>query len=45
MKKSWLADELYQVRNIRPGFRYGLWLGLANAAFETYISRGSHPGP
>nr|WP_245614344.1 electron transfer flavoprotein-ubiquinone oxidoreductase [Legionella massiliensis] len=42
-QNSWLAKELYQVRNIRPGFRYGLWVGLANAAFETYISRGKAP--
>jgi electron-transferring-flavoprotein dehydrogenase len=27
--------ELHRVRNIRPGFRRGLWLGLANAAVET----------
>jgi electron-transferring-flavoprotein dehydrogenase len=27
--------ELHKVRNIRPGFRRGLWLGLANAALET----------
>jgi electron-transferring-flavoprotein dehydrogenase len=27
--------ELYKVRNIRPGFRRGLWPGLANAALET----------
>src|SRR5450631_2388599 len=25
--------ELHKVRNIRPGFNRGLWLGLANAAF------------
>ncbi|WED44639.1 electron transfer flavoprotein-ubiquinone oxidoreductase [Legionella cardiaca] len=43
MKASWLAKELYQVRNIRPGFRYGLWLGLANAAFETYVTFGKSP--
>lgn len=43
IKKSWLADELYRVRNIRPGFRHGLWFGLANAAFETYISQGKSP--
>ena len=29
------AWELQQVRNIRPGFRWGLWLGLLNAALET----------
>ncbi len=27
--------ELHKVRNIRPGFRRGLWTGLANAALET----------
>ena len=27
--------ELYKVRNIRPGFRGGMWFGLANAALET----------
>lgn len=40
---SGIADELKSVRNIRPGFRYGLWFGLANAAFETYISYGNSP--
>ncbi len=29
--------ELEKVRNIRPGFRYGLWLGLANAGLETLL--------
>lgn len=29
------ARELQRVRNIRPGFRWGLWAGLANAALET----------
>ncbi len=36
---AWRASvggrELYKMRNIRPGFRRGLWLGLANAALET----------
>jgi electron-transferring-flavoprotein dehydrogenase len=35
--------ELYQVRNIRPGFNRGLMFGLANAAFETYVTRGRSP--
>lgn len=38
---SQLAKELYQVRNIRPGFRHGLWIGLLNAFLETYITWGS----
>ena len=29
------AKELYKVRNIRPGFRWGFWAGLANAVLET----------
>ena len=40
---SWVAKELYSVRNIRPGFRYGLLGGLLNAAFETYLSMGRSP--
>jgi len=27
--------ELHKVRNIRPGFRWGLWGGMLNAAIET----------
>ncbi len=29
------AHELHKVRNIRPGFKHGMWCGLANAALET----------
>lgn len=34
-KKSWVYEELYKVRNIRPGFHWGLWTGLIHAAFQT----------
>jgi electron-transferring-flavoprotein dehydrogenase len=34
--------ELRKVRNIRPGFRAGLWLGLANAGLET-VTAGRMP--
>lgn len=43
VSQSWMADELYRARNIRPGFRLGLFAGLANAAFELYISKGKSP--
>ncbi len=44
IKQSWLWSELESVRNIRPGFaKFGLFGGLINAAFETYISRGKSP--
>ena len=35
LQESWLWKELYKVRNIRPGFSKGLWLGLAHAALDT----------
>ncbi|MGH6968686.1 MAG: electron transfer flavoprotein-ubiquinone oxidoreductase, partial [Stellaceae bacterium] len=40
---SWVWPELRVARNIRPGFRWGLWAGLAHAAFDTYILRGKAP--
>lgn len=43
LEQSWIADELKAVRNIRPGFRWGLLPGLINAAIETYITRGKSP--
>lgn len=43
IKTSSIGRELYKVRNIRPGFKYGLYVGMLNAAFETYISRGHSP--
>ena len=43
LKDSWLWQELHKVRNIRPGFKKGLWLGLANAALDSYIFRGKMP--
>ncbi|MBI1276082.1 FAD-binding protein [bacterium] len=43
VQKSWVAEELKAVRNIRPAFRFGLWLGLGYAALEQYIFRGRMP--
>ncbi len=34
-ENSWLHKELHKVRNIRPGFHKGLWLGMIHAAFQT----------
>jgi len=34
--------ELHKVRNIRPGFRGGLWVGIANAGLET-VTMGKLP--
>ena len=43
LKSSWVWDELYRARNIRPGFQKGLWVGFANAGLDTYIFRGRAP--
>lgn len=43
LRQSWVWDELSVVRNIRPGFKYGLLPGLANAALESYVTRGRSP--
>ena len=43
VESSWLWAELYKVRNIRPAFAKGLWLGMGYAALETYLFRGKAP--
>ena len=35
LRASAVGRELRRVRNIKPGFKRGLWFGLANGAFET----------
>lgn len=40
LQKSWVAEELYLVRNIRPAFHKGLWRGLIYSALETLVARG-----
>jgi electron-transferring-flavoprotein dehydrogenase len=44
VRESWVGDELFAVRNIRPGFhKWGLLGGLLNAGLETYVLRGKAP--
>jgi len=43
LAQSWVWPELHAARNIRPGFRWGLWAGLAHAALDTYVFRGKAP--
>ncbi|MBI1206290.1 MAG: NAD(P)-binding protein [Azospirillum sp.] len=43
LKGSWLWDELYRVRNVRPSFQYGLLPALAYSAVDTYLFRGRAP--
>lgn len=51
LKKTWVWDELYAVRNIRPSFKWGFWGALLYSGLDTYLFRGkapwtiSHHGP
>lgn len=43
VRQSWIVKELRLVRNIRPSFRFGLWLALLYSAIDSYIFRGHAP--
>jgi electron-transferring-flavoprotein dehydrogenase len=43
LKQTWLWDELYRVRNIRPSFYNGLWAGVMYAGIDQYLFRGKAP--
>jgi len=43
MRKSWVWDELYKVRNVRPAFKWGLFAAIAYSALDTVILRGRAP--
>jgi len=43
LKQTWLWDELYRVRNIRPSFYNGLWAGVIYAGIDQYLFRGKAP--
>jgi electron-transferring-flavoprotein dehydrogenase len=44
LKQSWLWEELYKVRNVRPAFaKFGRWGGFVYSAFDTVVMRGKAP--
>lgn len=43
IKTSAIIPELYQVRNLRPGFHFGFWAGIIMAAIDQYLLRGHAP--
>ena len=42
-RHSWLFDELWRVRNIRPSFHWGFWPALVYSAIDTYVFKGNAP--
>jgi electron-transferring-flavoprotein dehydrogenase len=43
LRSTWLWDELYRVRNVRPSFYAGLWSGVMYAGIDHYLFRGKAP--
>tara|TARA_R110002110_G_scaffold186923_4_gene394139 strand:+ start:265 stop:1890 length:1626 start_codon:yes stop_codon:yes gene_type:complete len=43
LEDSWLWDELYRSRNIRPSFQKGFFAGMIYSAIDTYLLRGKAP--
>ena len=43
LKKTWLWEELYRVRNIKPAFHWGLFPAMLYSAVDTYLFRGKAP--
>ena len=43
VRGTWIWDELYRVRNIRPSFHWGFWAGLAYSALDTFVFQGKAP--
>lgn len=43
VKTSWVGQELYKIRNIRPSFKFGRTLGLIYSALEFYVFKGKTP--
>jgi electron-transferring-flavoprotein dehydrogenase len=38
VRQSWVYDDLYKVRNVKPGLKWGLWLGTAHAGVHMWLN-------
>ena len=43
LKKSWLYKELYEARNVKPSFSWGLILGIIFTGIDQILFRGKLP--
>ena len=43
VKQSWIWAELKKVRNLRPSYRKGLWLGMVYSALDIFVLHGRAP--
>jgi electron-transferring-flavoprotein dehydrogenase len=37
-RRSWVYDELYKVRNVKPGLRWGLWAGTLHGGVHMWLN-------
>ena len=37
-KKSWVYEDLYKVRNVKPGLRFGLWAGTLHGGVHMWLN-------
>ena len=37
-RKSWVYDDLYKVRNVKPGLRYGMWAGTLHGGAHMWLN-------
>ena len=38
MRQSWVYDDLYKVRNVKPGLKWGMWLGTAHGGVHMWLN-------
>jgi electron-transferring-flavoprotein dehydrogenase len=37
-RKSWVYEDLYKVRNVKPGLKWGLWLGTLHGGVHMWLN-------
>jgi electron-transferring-flavoprotein dehydrogenase len=37
-RKSWVYEDLYRVRNVKPGLKWGMWLGTAHGGLHMWLN-------
>ena len=37
-RKSWVYEDLYKVRNVKPGLRWGTWLGTLHGGIHMWLN-------
>jgi electron-transferring-flavoprotein dehydrogenase len=37
-RKSWVYEDLYKVRNVKPGLRWGMWLGTLHGGIQMWLN-------